>query len=1015
MAQSGEGNREDDGASLFQLRGHPPPDYIKEKAGSLCWKEITFNCYCYWSKPVAGDQNQQIPTDVPSDLLGSVPETLSGDWVITEKIKTALFKLRWIFQLVKESIMIQFWAPRRIESRSFLTVSHQPFVLGGVLKTHEGLWSYRKYCESFECNVEEGEGTSSGPPGRVFSRKLLESSPDVSRYSCNEFPLRDVAVNCGVKSMVTLPLLEPSSCGRCIGVLEFVSLNHSHLYLFKLPLIVPELQNSEGQLRAMDEIRKMFKKLKHSHELYLAQFWAPCKSSNAMASGDHMDGNSNSCHLICNYDLRMITDLNEKSIVFHEECTNQPLRRGHGIVWKTLRIQRPCFCSDIGKFSIIEYPLAHRAHECELTLSFAISVRSSYTGDLDYVLEFFLPKCRPIKYRDDKTLLGSILATMKRHLTSFKVSSGKELGKELTADIVEGPTLTDELHSSSEYRTIRSPKTLQSKVEVVQVDSSSQQSTAEEAYENGVEQSKIALSGWPSCKRKKVKPTHSNLKNLNESVQSIEERIPKSSRKDPSCHNRRMQDAAPALVTIKATYADDIIKFQITSSSTMAELLENLIERLPSAGRNFRIKYQDDDGDWVLLACEKDMQYCLTSLGTIRSPKTLQSKVEVVQVDSSSQQSTAEEASENGVEQSKIALTSLQNQCLMSKKGKDITHEALKPYFGTTTLDNVAEIFGVSRSKMKRSCKSVEIFGWPSCKRKKVKPTHSNLKNLNESVQSIEEKIPESSRKDPSCDNRRMQDAAPTLVTIKATYADNNIKFRITSSSTMAELLENLTERLPLTGISFRIEYHNDEDFIEILHFIYSRVPQERNSERLLKLNLEGQLHDAMDEIDKMLKMLEDTHELPLVQIWRPCRSSNAMASGDYPNGNSNSFHLICYDNLTMTANSSDKSSFCPHAVQKTTEIYGDDKTLLGSILATMKQHLRSFKVSSGKELGEELTADIMEVFTLTDELHSFSECRNIRSPENLQSEVKVVHVCSSSQQSTAEEAYENCVEQSKV
>ncbi|KAK2991424.1 hypothetical protein RJ640_019070 [Escallonia rubra] len=594
MAQSGEGSREGDGASLFQFRGHPPPDYIKEKAGSLSWMDKEINAYCFWSKPVAGDQNQQSPTDVPS-----------------------------------------------------------------------------------------GQGTSTGPPGRVFSHKLPESSPDVSRYSCNEFPLRDVAVNCGVKSMLTVPLLEPSSCGRCIGVLEVVALGDRHLYepssayglaatVFCSLIYITfwakffENQNSEGQLPAMDEIDKMLEMLEDTGELSLAQIWGPCKSSNAMASGDYTDGNSNICHLIC-YDDRMVAEYNKGSS-FHYICTDQPLRRGHGIVWKALRSRRPCFCSDISKFSMIEYPLAHHAYKYDLTTSFAISVRSSYTGDLDYVLEFFWSI---ENYIDDKTLLGSILATMKQHLTSFKVSSGKELGEELIADIVEVSTLTDELRSSSECKTIRSPETLQSEVEVVQVDSSSQQSTAEEASENGVEQSKIALTSlqkqcliskkekdityedlkpylgtttldhvaeifggivafsrskmkrscrtvgifeWPSCKRKKVKPTHSNLKNLNESVQSIEERILESSKKDPLCDNRRMQEAS--LVTIKATYADDIIKFRLSSSSTMAELSENLTERLPLTSGSFHIKYQDDEGDWVLLACEKDVQYCLTSLGS---------------------------------------------------------------------------------------------------------------------------------------------------------------------------------------------------------------------------------------------------------------------------------------------------------------------------------------------------------------------------------------------------------------
>ncbi|KAK2991421.1 hypothetical protein RJ640_019067 [Escallonia rubra] len=460
-----------------------------------------------------------------------------------------------------------------------------------------------EYVLSDKIERRRGQGTRTGPPGRVFRHKLPESSPDVSRYSCNEFPLRDVAENCGFKSMLTLPLLERSSRGRCIGVLEIVAFNYGSL-CSELLSMVPWLQNSDGHLHAKDEIENMLIMVQDTYGLPLAQ----------------------------------------------------SLRPGQGIVWNALRSHRPYFCSDISKLSMTEYPLAHYAHEYDLTTSFVISMRSSYTGDLDYVLEFFLSTKN---YKDDKTLLGSILATMKQHLKSFKVSSGKELGEVLIADIVEVSTLTDELRSSSE-------------VEVVQENSSSQQSTPEETSENGVEQSKIALTSlqkqcliskrekdityedlkpylrmttldhvaeifggivafsrskmkrscrtvgileWPSCKRKKVKPTHSNLKNLNENVQSIEERILESSKKDPLCDdNRRMHEAS--LVTIKATYADVIIKFRLSSSSTMAELSENLTERLPLTSGSFHTKYQDDEGDWVLLACEKDLQYCLTSLGS---------------------------------------------------------------------------------------------------------------------------------------------------------------------------------------------------------------------------------------------------------------------------------------------------------------------------------------------------------------------------------------------------------------
>ncbi|KAK3013987.1 hypothetical protein RJ639_008147 [Escallonia herrerae] len=331
-------------------------------------------------------------------------------------------------------------------------------------------------------------------------------------------------------------------------------------------------QNLEGLPYARDKFKEMLE-MPEGHKLPLAQTWGPCRGSTTMASGDYPDGNENSCNLTC-YDERMMALVTDDAYDFHKLCTHQPLRRGQGIVSKALRSHRPCFCCDISKYSMTEYPLAHWAQEYKLTGSFAISMRSSYTGDLDYVLEFFMSTCRLENYGDHLTLLGSTVATMKQHLRSFKVSSGKELRDELAADIMEVCTLADKLHSSTKCRTIRSPETLQTEAELVQIPE------------------------WPNCKRKKatllqlstVEPTRSNLRNCNESVQGIEEGIPESNRRDPSPNNKRT-----GLVTIKANYADDIIRFQISSSSTMAELLENLIERLPLTDGSLHIKYQDDE------------------------------------------------------------------------------------------------------------------------------------------------------------------------------------------------------------------------------------------------------------------------------------------------------------------------------------------------------------------------------------------------------------------------------------
>lgn len=69
------------------------------------------------------------------------------------------------------------------------------------------------------------------------------------------------------------------------------------------------------------------------------------------------------------------------------------------------------------------------------------------------------------------------------------------------------------------------------------------------------------------------------------------------------------QDVYPMIV--KATYKGVIIRFRLSSSSGMAKLEEKVTERLPLEKRNFSIKDQDDEGDWVLIACDEDLQTCM--------------------------------------------------------------------------------------------------------------------------------------------------------------------------------------------------------------------------------------------------------------------------------------------------------------------------------------------------------------------------------------------------------------------
>lgn len=64
-------------------------------------------------------------------------------------------------------------------------------------------------------------------------------------------------------------------------------------------------------------------------------------------------------------------------------------------------------------------------------------------------------------------------------------------------------------------------------------------------------------------------------------------------------------------VTIKATYREDIIRFRFSLSSNIDELREEVAKRFKLEVGTFEIKYLDDDHEWVLIACDSDLQECL--------------------------------------------------------------------------------------------------------------------------------------------------------------------------------------------------------------------------------------------------------------------------------------------------------------------------------------------------------------------------------------------------------------------
>ncbi|KAL1804233.1 protein NLP7 isoform X1 [Daucus carota subsp. sativus] len=66
----------------------------------------------------------------------------------------------------------------------------------------------------------------------------------------------------------------------------------------------------------------------------------------------------------------------------------------------------------------------------------------------------------------------------------------------------------------------------------------------------------------------------------------------------------------PKKMIVEATYYDATIRFELPGF-TIAELEDDINERLHLERESFVMKYQDDEGDWISIACDEDLQECV--------------------------------------------------------------------------------------------------------------------------------------------------------------------------------------------------------------------------------------------------------------------------------------------------------------------------------------------------------------------------------------------------------------------
>ncbi|XP_047954959.1 protein NLP6-like isoform X2 [Salvia hispanica] len=343
----------------------------------------------------------------------------SNSWLVKMKMEGLMEKIA-TKSSKHNNWIVQFWAPKMENGRCCLKTLYQPYAVSYLAK---GVASFRKQCmENYYFVDDEAKQDELGPPGRVFRFKHPEISPDLFYYTREEFPMRNFAMVCCNRGYLVLPVFENEGIGnhKIVGVLEFLGFYHSDL-----PIIEKLMKIFNGTEKALREIRNVLILINVIPQLYMTNVWVPTRDCGGTTNSNR------SC-----MELTFSTNDFMKSMATNS-VHGIHVQARKGMIGMVLASEnKSCFCPNLSEFSIVDHPMSHYDMRDRRDVCFAICLQSSDTGNLVYVMEFFLYQ-GPATRMDVGSFLSLLLPIIKHALRSFKLACGKHLGEELVVEVIE--------------------------------------------------------------------------------------------------------------------------------------------------------------------------------------------------------------------------------------------------------------------------------------------------------------------------------------------------------------------------------------------------------------------------------------------------------------------------------------------------------------------------------------------------------------------------------------------------
>ncbi|CAG7908510.1 unnamed protein product [Brassica rapa] len=363
-----------------------------------------------------------------SVLNCTIPRSLSHS--LDEKMLKAL-SLFMQFSGSGDGVLAQVWTPVKTGDQYMLSTCGQAYLLDPRLS------QYREVSRKFTFASKPNQSSYPGLPGRVFISGVREWTPNVMYYKKDEYLRVKHAIDNEVRGSIAIPILEASGAS-CCAVMELVTFDEKLSFDVEMDSVCRALQAvdlrtsvvprpqvtsepnkslamyrpawvrylSSNQRDALAEIQDVLRALCHAHKLPLALTWIP-----------------NSGVLCIEETACYVNDMDMEGFV--HACLDHPLRDKEGIVGKAFVSNQPSFSSDVKSYDISEYPLVHHARKYGLNAAVAIKLRSTYTGEDDYILELFLPLS--IKGSlEQQLLLDSLEGTLQRVCRTLRTVSDVE-------------------------------------------------------------------------------------------------------------------------------------------------------------------------------------------------------------------------------------------------------------------------------------------------------------------------------------------------------------------------------------------------------------------------------------------------------------------------------------------------------------------------------------------------------------------------------------------------------------